>query len=159
MELENRRGARVPTVKALSTASSDQLRLPAPSAPLKRTIRFRVAFPSARFEPFFCIDFAGRRLRRVVCAERRARETETAPVEPAQLPVDHELAGEASTAGFASFLLPRPYDRLTWSTKPTQRFAFETVLAAVEVDATSIDYGMSFELNAARCARLHHIEQ
>lgn len=92
----------------------------------------------------------------MLCApERRAREAETAPVKPAQLSVDHEFSGERPTARLANLLLPRPYDRLACTAKRTQRFALETVPAAVQVDATSVDNRINLEPVTAPGARLH----
>lgn len=88
-------------------------------------------------------------------AEWRAREAETAPVKPAQLAVDEDLGGEGFPARFAGLLLPRPNDWLSWSIKSAQWFAPEAVLAAMEINATSVDYGIGLELKAARGTRVH----
>lgn len=140
----------------MTAVRGDELSLPAPSALLKRTVRFRVTFSAARFKPFLRIAFPGRRLGRVVCTEGRAREAETTPVEPAQLSVDHHLGRKRFAARFASSLLPRPRDLLAWSIKSAQRFAFQAVLAAVEINAPPVEDRVFLELDAACSARLHY---
>ena len=156
MELENRRRARVSAVETSSTASSDQVSLPVPSPLLERSISLCVAFPSPRFAPLLRVAFSGWRLRCVVCSEWRARQAKTAPVEPAQLPVDHDLSWEWSAAGFANLLLARPYDRPARTTKPTERFALKTVVATVKVNALPVDDRVGRKVTAAASARLYN---
>ncbi len=155
MELEDRERSRVATVEAASATSSDELGLPAPPALLERAVRLRVALPSSGFESLFRVAFSRRRLRCVVRPERGAREAETAPIEPAQLPIDHDLSWKRSAAGRTGLLLACSNDRFAWTAKPTQRPARETHLATVEVEPTSIDHRVLSELVSAARARLH----
>jgi hypothetical protein len=149
VELQRSWASRVTAIDASSSVRVDQVELPL-TAPFSKR-------PPKLLAPTLA-PLSLRLLRRpetewnsrgVVVAEGRALETKAAPVERAQLSVDHKLRRKLSSAGYADERLRRAYDRFSRSLERGMRSAAEATFPAAEIASPTIDHDHRGELRTA----------
>lgn len=154
MKLENGKGLRVPTIHAEPTACCDELPLAPKPSSLQGAIRLGVA-PLAPLRLEGASADAGRCLRSVVDAERRASETKAASVEIAHPPIDHHSTGERGTTRLADLRGDRTDDASTRSSQRAIWDAVKTALSSAKIDTPTISNDDDRELLAAGRTHKH----